>query len=190
MQNPSLQDLPEGPQPGMQQPLQMGPMPIAQLPPQMFTTAAQLLDLTDKKLMVALRDGKTLFGVLRSWDQFGIFPLLLHVSDSSLKIPSLLTTHDPGNLMTQDTIERIYCKNVFCDIPRGIFVIRGENVEMIGEIDLDKEDDIPPGYTKEDPEKVHTMHMEEQKKKKRRDKEKNKKLSKYGFEGDLDLAAQ
>jgi hypothetical protein len=42
-----------------------------QLPPQMFTTAAQLLDLTDKKLMVALRDGRKLVGVLRSWDQFG-----------------------------------------------------------------------------------------------------------------------
>jgi U6 snRNA-associated Sm-like protein LSm1 len=37
----------------------------------MFTTAAQLLDLTDKKLMVSLRDGRKLIGVLRSWDQFG-----------------------------------------------------------------------------------------------------------------------
>ena len=38
--------------------------------------------------------------------------------------------------MMQDTIERIYVlsKGLFCDIPRGIFVIRGENVEMIGEI--------------------------------------------------------
>ncbi|KAM3548007.1 hypothetical protein MY1884_009354, partial [Beauveria asiatica] len=51
----------------------------AQLPPQMFTTAAQLLDLTDsmnrpdgemEKLMVVLRDGRKLVGVLRSWDQF------------------------------------------------------------------------------------------------------------------------
>ncbi|PUU83065.1 hypothetical protein B9Z19DRAFT_965788 [Tuber borchii] len=39
------------------------------LPPQMFTTSAQLLDLTDKKLLVALRDGRKLIGVLRSWDQ-------------------------------------------------------------------------------------------------------------------------
>lgn len=110
--------------------------------------------------------------------------------------------------MTQDTIERIYVKNVFCDIPRGIFVIRGENVEMIGEIvslststsifayltcarqDLDKEDDIPAGYTEENAEKVHTMFMEEEKKKKKREKEKKMKLSKFGFEGELDLAAQ
>ena len=80
------------------------PPPNQQLPPQMFTTAAQLLDLTDskrcafgiatercvevvegkslahgklirssitEKLMVSLRDGRKLIGVLRSWDQFG-----------------------------------------------------------------------------------------------------------------------
>lgn len=94
MQNYALNDMPAGQQTGMQQPLMMGPPPVAQLPPQMFTTAAQLLDLTDselslrtsieeqrltptftEKLMVALRDGKTLFGVLRSWDQFGKFLL-------------------------------------------------------------------------------------------------------------------
>lgn len=34
------------------------------------------------------------------------------------------------------------------------------------------------------------MYMEEQKKKKKREKEKSKKLSKFGFEGELDLAAQ
>lgn len=93
----------------------MLPPPNQQLPPQMFTTAAQLLDMTDsklhlgelvedvpvyvgtwrlgletckslfanlgivslctEKLMVALRDGRKLIGVLRSWDQFGISPL-------------------------------------------------------------------------------------------------------------------
>lgn len=60
----------------------------------MFTTAAQLLDLTDsmcpycivlpkrgtgtlmprvEKLVVVLRDGRKLIGVLRSWDQFGTY---------------------------------------------------------------------------------------------------------------------
>ncbi|KAE9962762.1 hypothetical protein BLS_010052 [Venturia inaequalis] len=165
MQNYALNDMPAGQQAGMQQPLMMGPPPVAQLPPQMFTTAAQLLDLTDKKLMVALRDGKTLFGVLRSWDQF-------------------------GNLMLQDTIERIYIKNVYADILRGVFIIRGENVEMIGEIDLDREDDIPAGYTEENAEVVHAMYMEEEQKKKKREKAKKKALAKLGFEGELDLSAQ
>ncbi len=33
--------------------------------------------LTLEKLMVALRDGRKLIGVLRSWDQFGTFTLLI-----------------------------------------------------------------------------------------------------------------
>lgn len=70
MENLSLHDAGPQPSPGMQQ-MQPGPPPVPQLPPQMFTTAAQLLDLTDKKLMISLRDGRKLIGVLRSWDQFG-----------------------------------------------------------------------------------------------------------------------
>jgi U6 snRNA-associated Sm-like protein LSm1 len=34
----------------------------------------------------------------------------------------------------QDTIERIYVGNCYGDIPRGIFLIRGENVVLLGEI--------------------------------------------------------
>ena len=85
------------------------PAPVPQLPPQMFTTAAQLLDLTDKKLMIALRDGRKLIGVLRSWDQF-------------------------GNLVLQDTIERVFVQNFYADIERGLFLVRGENVTLLGEI--------------------------------------------------------
>ncbi|KAI5819742.1 hypothetical protein BZA77DRAFT_142456 [Pyronema omphalodes] len=88
------------------------------LPPQMFTTSAQLLDLTDKKLMIALRDGRKLIGVLRAWDQY-------------------------ANLVLQNTIERIYTDEMYADVPRGVFIVRGENVLLLGEIDLDKEDDVP-----------------------------------------------
>jgi U6 snRNA-associated Sm-like protein LSm1 len=34
----------------------------------------------------------------------------------------------------QDTIERIYVGDAYGDIPRGIFIIRGENVVLLGEI--------------------------------------------------------
>lgn len=36
--------------------------------------------------------------------------------------------------MLQDTIERIYVADTYGDIPRGIFIIRGENVVLLGEI--------------------------------------------------------
>ena len=75
VQNLNIEELQHGAGPSAaqsalgQQPPAMQAVP--QLPPQMFTTAAQLLDLTDKKILAWLRDGKKVFGMLRSWDQFG-----------------------------------------------------------------------------------------------------------------------
>lgn len=62
-----------------------------------------------EKLMVLLRDGRTLIGYLRSVDQF-------------------------ANLVLHRTIERIHVGNEYGDIPRGVFIIRGENVVLLGEI--------------------------------------------------------
>ncbi|CAG2113715.1 unnamed protein product [Medioppia subpectinata] len=82
-----------------------------------FPGNTSLLEELDKKLMVLLRDGRTLIGVLRSIDQF-------------------------ANLVLHQTIERIYVDNKYGDIPRGIFLIRGENVVLCGEIDTDKHETI------------------------------------------------
>ncbi|XP_033254118.1 U6 snRNA-associated Sm-like protein LSm1 [Drosophila miranda] len=79
---------------------------------------AHLLEEVDKKLMVLLRDGRTLIGYLRSVDQF-------------------------ANLVLQRTIERIHVGNQYGDIPRGVFIIRGENVVLLGEIDREMEQKLP-----------------------------------------------
>ncbi|XP_013116789.1 U6 snRNA-associated Sm-like protein LSm1 [Stomoxys calcitrans] len=79
---------------------------------------AHLLEEVDKKLMVLLRDGRTLIGYLRSVDQF-------------------------ANLVLHRTIERIHVGNEYGDIPRGVFIIRGENVVLLGEIDREKESKLP-----------------------------------------------
>ncbi len=39
-----------------------------------------------------------------------------------------------GNLLLQGTIERIHVGNEYGDIPRGIYLVRGENVALCGEI--------------------------------------------------------
>lgn len=76
---------------------------------------ASLLEELDKKLMVLLRDGRTLIGYLRSVDQF-------------------------ANLVLHQTIERIHVGKCFGDIPRGVFIVRGENVVLLGEVDPNKTD--------------------------------------------------
>ncbi|KAK3565864.1 hypothetical protein QTP86_019631 [Hemibagrus guttatus] len=77
---------------------------------------ASLIEDIDKKHLVLLRDGRTLIGILRSIDQF-------------------------ANLVLHQTVERIHVGKKFGDIPRGIFVVRGENVVLLGEVDLDKDTD-------------------------------------------------
>ncbi|KAF4527448.1 hypothetical protein B566_EDAN015781 [Ephemera danica] len=79
---------------------------------------ATLLEELDKKLMVLLRDGRTLIGYLRSVDQF-------------------------ANLVLHRTIERIHVGREYGDIERGVFIVRGENVVLLGEIDAEREATLP-----------------------------------------------
>jgi len=179
MENLTLEEAPPQGAPGAaQMPLLgpgMPPPPNQQLPPQMFTTAAQLLDMTDKKLMVALRDGRKLIGVLRSWDQFANLVLQSTVERIFVPPPSISSSNKPLS-PTQP--------GLYADIPRGIFLVRGENVLLLGEIDLDKDDDLPPGYEKAEAEVVHKMAKERKVKEARMEKVRLGKLKELGFEGE------
>ncbi|KAL7425275.1 hypothetical protein Q5752_000963 [Cryptotrichosporon argae] len=83
-----------------------------------FTTSGSLVDLVDKKILVILRDGRKLIGVLRSYDQF-------------------------ANCLLESTVERLHRAFDYCDIDIGVLLIRGENVVALGEIDLIAEDNVP-----------------------------------------------
>lgn len=39
-----------------------------------------------------------------------------------------------ANLVLQDTVERIFVQDLYADVQRGIFLVRGENVLLLGEI--------------------------------------------------------
>ncbi|KAI1019078.1 hypothetical protein LB503_009321 [Fusarium chuoi] len=123
------------------------PQPLPQLPPQMFTTAAQLLDLTDT------------------------------------------------NLVLQSTVERIFAPSpesagsdrptgLYADINHGIFLVRGENVLLLGEIDLDRDDDPPPGFQPGELDVVKKLAEEKKAVDKAREKARVKQLAKQGFEGE------
>ena len=71
---------------------------------------ASLIKEINKELVVVLRDGRTLIGCLKSIDQY-------------------------ANLLLQDAIERIHVGQKYGDIHRGVFLIRGENVVLLGEFD-------------------------------------------------------
>ncbi|KAH9460503.1 hypothetical protein MJO28_003827 [Puccinia striiformis f. sp. tritici] len=135
-----------------------------------FTTSGALVDTVDKKIIVSLRDGKTLIGVLRSYDQFANLVLQdtierIHVGinqstseanneqqQEQETIAEGSSNQKPGQTIRKKKKSGGICK--YTDIWKGIYLVRGENVVLLGEIDLDKEDEI---ISKFDLEKVELV---------------------------------
>jgi hypothetical protein len=57
--------------------------------------------------------------------------LLVELEQEGFLIPMI------ANLVLQDTVERIFVNDLYTDIQRGIFLVRGENVLLLGEIVCD-----------------------------------------------------
>ena len=62
-----------------------------------------------EKLMVMLRDGRKIIGTMRSFDQF-------------------------ANVVLEHAFERVIVGKKFADVPLGLYVIRGENVVLLGQL--------------------------------------------------------
>ncbi|XP_030842188.1 U6 snRNA-associated Sm-like protein LSm1 [Strongylocentrotus purpuratus] len=116
---------------------------------------ASLIDEINKKLLVVLRDGRTLIGILRSIDQF-------------------------ANLVLHRTIERIHVGRQYGDIPRGVFVVRGENVVLLGEIDTENESTHSLEEVSID--EILEAQRDEQLKNQEEEKTRNKKLLERGLQ--------
>mmetsp|Transcript_13933 Transcript_13933/g.28246 ORF Transcript_13933/g.28246 Transcript_13933/m.28246 type:complete len:130 (+) Transcript_13933:105-494(+) len=80
-----------------------------------LTGTASLAEELDKKLMLVLRDGRKIIGIMRSFDQF-------------------------SNIVLEHAEERVVVGKCFADVPLGLYVIRGENLVLLGQIDDAKEE--------------------------------------------------
>lgn len=90
--------------------------------PEDLFLSTSLATYLDRKLLVLLRDGRKLLGTLRSFDQF-------------------------ANVVLEGACDRVIVGDLYCDIPLGLYIIRGENVVLIGELAVDKEE-LPPHMTR------------------------------------------
>ena len=63
----------------------------------------------DKSILAVLRDGRVLVGILSSYDHF-------------------------GSLVLESTRERISAGGKFADVPMGLYMIRGDNIVLLGEL--------------------------------------------------------
>ncbi|KAE9604661.1 hypothetical protein Lal_00011070 [Lupinus albus] len=92
--------------------------PMSWATPDDVLLSTSLATYLDKKLIVLLRDGRKLLGLLRSFDQF-------------------------ANVVLEGACERVIVGDLYCDVSLGLYVIRGENVVLIGELESGKEE-LPP----------------------------------------------
>ena len=89
-----------------------------------------------------------------------------------------------GNLVLQDTIERLFVQTFYADIERGLFLVRGVIVLLLGEIDLDMDDYIPEPFEQASVEKVFALKKAEDQERKQVDRKRHRKLAAFGFEGE------
>ncbi|WMV60108.1 hypothetical protein MTR67_053493 [Solanum verrucosum] len=83
--------------------------------------SSSLASYLDRKIIILLRDGRELLGTFRSFDQY-------------------------ANIVLEGTSERVIVGNLCCDIPLGLYIVRGENVMLIGQRESNKEE-LPPHMT-------------------------------------------
>ncbi|XP_009627315.1 sm-like protein LSM1B [Nicotiana tomentosiformis] len=83
--------------------------------------SSSLASYLDRKILILLRDGRKILGTFRSFDQY-------------------------ANIVLEGTSERVMVGNLYCDIPLGLYVIRGENVVLIGERES-AEEELSPHMT-------------------------------------------
>lgn len=79
-----------------------------------FGGVTSLSEQLDKVVLLVLRDGKHLIGRLTSYDNF-------------------------GSLVLENSSERKFAGGKYCDVEQGVFLVRGENITLIGEIDTKRE---------------------------------------------------
>lgn len=118
-----------------------------------------LLEEIDKKIMVELRDGRILIGYLRSIDQF-------------------------ANLVLHRTVERIHVDSRYGEIPLGVFIVRGDNVVLLGEVDETK--DRQKKLIQVSKDEILEAQILEQKAKQEKERLRTKALKERGFSYQLD----
>jgi len=118
---------------------------------------ASLVEEVDKKLLVVLRDGRKLVGILRSFDQF-------------------------ANIVLEDCWERIYVDTTYGEKFMGLYLIRGENVVLLGELNVEKDENLLLAKLRKIPfEEVKKAHNQEQEVKEQQAKLKRKMMLDRGI---------
>ncbi len=109
-----------------------GPRPATAVPyghlPPFLPGASSLVEQLDQKMLVVLRDGRHLVGTLRTFDQFSNMVM----EDTSERRILVVTKNDGDDDGDKSTI----CYQT--DIKLGLYIVRGDSVVLMGEVDNDE----------------------------------------------------
>jgi U6 snRNA-associated Sm-like protein LSm1 len=94
--------------------------------------AASLIDQLDCHILIVLRDGRNLIGVLRSFDQY----MNLVLEETAERV---IFEGKWKQYLTRSKYFNYIIKDKYCDVPLGLFLVRGDSIVLLGEIDKDKE---------------------------------------------------
>ncbi|KAL7545372.1 hypothetical protein ACHAWF_008720 [Thalassiosira exigua] len=98
--------------------------------------AASLVEQLDRRLLVILRDGRHLVGTLSTFDQFSNM-VLQETSERRILVAPRKITEDDGE--KHNVGPKTICYQT--DIQLGLFIVRGDNVVLLGEVEDDEESD-------------------------------------------------
>jgi U6 snRNA-associated Sm-like protein LSm1 len=77
------------------------------------------------RIFVYMRDGKKIYGILRMFDQYG--------TELVYEMLTLVFSVFIGNIVLHDAVERIFIGKEYSEEHCGVFIIRGENILLMGE---------------------------------------------------------
>jgi U6 snRNA-associated Sm-like protein LSm1 len=118
-------------------PMMMPPMMPMTTPKQAtLPGTCSLVEQLDKRVLIILQDGRHLVGWLRSFDQF-------------------------TNFVLEECCERRYSGQCYGDVPLGLYIVRGENVVVLGEIDVAREAEGASGLRRVSTEEILQMQADE-----------------------------
>ena len=101
-----------------------------------LSAAASLVEDLDKRLLVVLRDGRQYIGILRTFDQF-------------------------SNIVLEEAVERVVVERAYADVPLGLYIVRGENVVLMGALAAGDEWRALPGHERVPPSAIRTAQAAE-----------------------------
>lgn len=90
-------------------------------------------------VIVHLLDGRYFIGILRTFDHFCAWPLPAppsppgRIFKRASPPPSPFSPCLAGNIVLENARERKFAPGIFCDIPVGLYILRGESMMLIAE---------------------------------------------------------